>query len=87
MLQRYSGRFITHYVFAFLIFNILVRLRNYRVSIISVKRENFTKVEDIVRYLSIERLEAIKVKLETLGRISDNNINKLLRSLLLYRFH
>jgi len=52
VLQRHSGRFATHRVFAFLVFNILVRFRNHRVSIISVTRKEFPKIERIVQSLS-----------------------------------
>jgi hypothetical protein len=61
VLQRHGGRFATHYVFAFLVFNMLVRSRNRRVSMMSVKKQNFAEVEGIVRCLSVERLEAAKM--------------------------
>lgn len=86
VLQRHGSRFATHHVFAFLVFNKLVRSRNRRVSMMSVKRENFAKVEGIVRCLSAERLEAAKVELETSGKTSKGDVNKLLRSLSLYGF-
>jgi hypothetical protein len=48
VLQRYSGRFATYKVFSFLVFNMLVRFRNYWVSIISVTRKDFLEVEQVV---------------------------------------
>lgn len=86
VLQRHGGRFATHHVFAFLVFNMLARSRNCRVSMMSVKRQNFAEAEGIVRHLSAERLEAAKVELETSGKTSDGDVNKLLRSLSLYGF-
>ncbi|KAH7343092.1 hypothetical protein BKA66DRAFT_434552, partial [Pyrenochaeta sp. MPI-SDFR-AT-0127] len=50
------GRFINYYIFLFLIFNILIRFRNYYISIISIIKRNFLEVEYIVRLLGIERL-------------------------------
>ncbi|KAM4064037.1 PIF1-like helicase [Hirsutella rhossiliensis] len=47
VLRRHGGRFATHHIFAFLVFNIGVRSRNRRVSMLSVTRKNFRKVERI----------------------------------------
>ncbi|KAH6977701.1 hypothetical protein EDB80DRAFT_738395, partial [Ilyonectria destructans] len=52
VLRRHGGRFATHYIFAFLVFNMGVRSRNRRVSMLSVTRKNFRKVERIVRSLT-----------------------------------
>ena len=71
----------------FLVFNILVRSRNRRVSMLSVKRKNFSEVEYIVRLLSAERLERAKEYLEVSGKTTDEGINQLLRSLSLYKLH
>jgi Helitron helicase-like domain at N-terminus/Domain of unknown function (DUF6570) len=84
VLQRHGGRFATHHIFAFLVFNISVRSRNRRVSMLSVKRKNFSEVEHIVRSLSAERLERAKEHLEVSGKTTDEGINQLLRSLSLY---
>jgi hypothetical protein len=86
VLQRHGSRFATHHVFAFLVFNMPVRSRNRRVSIMSVKKQNFAEVEGIVRCLSPERLEAAKIELEASGKTSDDDVNKLLRSLSYYGF-
>lgn len=48
VLQRHRGCFATHYVFAFLVFNMAVRSRNCWVSMLSVKRKKFADVESIV---------------------------------------
>jgi hypothetical protein len=48
VLRRHGGRFATHHIFAFLVFNMGVRSRNRRVSMLSVTRKNFRKVERIV---------------------------------------
>ncbi|KAM4061632.1 PIF1-like helicase [Hirsutella rhossiliensis] len=49
VLRRHGGRFATHHIFAFLVFNMGVRSRNRRVSMLSVTRKNFRKVERIAR--------------------------------------
>lgn len=86
VLQRHGGRFSSHHAFAFLVFNMLVRSRNRRVSMMSVKRRNFAEVEATVRSMGAERLEAAKVELEISGKTSDGAIMKLLRSLSLYGY-
>lgn len=53
VLRRHGGRFATHHNFAFLVFNMGVRSRNRRVSMLSVTRKNFRKVERIVRSLTM----------------------------------
>lgn len=85
-LQRHGGRFATHHIFAFLVFNILVRSKNRRVSMLSVTRKNFSEVERVVRSLSAERLEKAKEDLEVSGKTTDEGVNKLLRRLSLYGF-
>lgn len=82
MLRRHGGRFATHHIFAFLVFNISVRSKNRRVSMLSVKRQNFRKIERIVRSL----LAAARTELENSGRTTDEGVRELLRSLSLYGF-
>ena len=86
VLQRHGGRFATHHVFSFLVFNKGVRSRNRRVSMLSVTRKNFPEVERIVRSLSAARLEAAKIELEASGKTTDEGVKQLLRSLSLYGY-
>lgn len=86
MLRRHGGRFATHHIFAFLVFNISVRSKNRRVSMLSVKRQNFRKIERIVGSLSADRLAAARTELENSGRTTDEGVKELLRSLSLYGF-
>jgi hypothetical protein len=51
VLRRHGGRFATHHIFAFLVFNMSVRSKNRRVSMLSVTRKNFRKAEGIIRTL------------------------------------
>ena len=86
VLQRHGGRFATHHIFAFLVFNMGVRSRNRRVSMLSVTRRNFAEVERLVWSLSPERLEKAKAELEASGKTADEGVKQLLRSLSLYGF-
>jgi hypothetical protein len=86
VLQRHGGRFAMHRVFTFLVFNMLVRFRNHRVSMMSVTRKDFPEVERVVQTLSVERLEKAKEELQASGKTRDDAVNRLLRSLSLYGF-
>ncbi|KJZ69894.1 hypothetical protein HIM_10727 [Hirsutella minnesotensis 3608] len=84
VLRRHGGRFALHHIFAFLVFNMGVRSRNRRVSMLSVTRRNFRTVERIVRSMTAERLAAARVELESSGKTTDDGVKELLRSLSLY---
>ena len=84
VLRRHGGRFATHHIFAFLVFNINVRSRNRRVSMLSVSRKDFPEVERIARSLSMERLHKARAELEATRQTTDKDVNRLLRSLSLY---
>jgi hypothetical protein len=86
VLRRHGGRFATHHIFAFLVFNMGVRSRNRRVSMLSVTRKNFRKVERIVRSLTADRLAAARAELESSGKTTDDGVKELLRSLSLYGY-
>jgi hypothetical protein len=86
VLRRHSGRFATHHVFAFLVFNLGVRSRNRRVSMLSVARKEFPAVERAIRSLSRERLDLAQRELELSGQTADDGIKELLRSISLYGF-
>ncbi|KAF2175488.1 hypothetical protein K469DRAFT_724119 [Zopfia rhizophila CBS 207.26] len=86
VVQRHGGRFATHPVFPFLVFNMGVRSRNRRVSMASVKKKDFPEVERIVRSLNAARLENAKAELEAYRKTTDKEVNQLLRSLLLYGY-
>ncbi|KAF1807904.1 hypothetical protein P152DRAFT_469266 [Eremomyces bilateralis CBS 781.70] len=81
VLQRHGGRFASHHIFPFLVFNVGVRSRNRRASMASVARKDFPAVERIVRSLNAERLERAKAELEISRTTSDEDVNQLLKSL------
>ncbi|KAM4064155.1 PIF1-like helicase [Hirsutella rhossiliensis] len=86
VLRRHGGRFATHHIFAFLAFNMGVRSRNRRVSMLSVTRKNFGNVERIVRSLTADGLAAARAELESTGKTTDDAVKELLRSLSLYGY-
>ena len=59
----------------FLVFNIIVRLKNYHISILSVKKKNFLKVEYIIRLLSTKRLNRTKEYLKVFRKTTNKGIN------------
>ncbi|KID59322.1 arrestin domain-containing protein, partial [Metarhizium hybridum] len=86
VLRRHGGRFASHRIFAFLVFNMGVRSRNRRVSLLSVRRKNFPELERIVRSLSKSRLDVARKELEENEQTSDDGIRELLKSISLYGF-
>ncbi|XP_044717892.1 PIF1-like helicase domain-containing protein [Hirsutella rhossiliensis] len=64
VLRRHGGRFATHPIFAFLVFNMSVRSRNRQASMLGMTRKNFPKVESLLKSLTAQRLEAARVELE-----------------------
>ncbi|KAM4067941.1 PIF1-like helicase [Hirsutella rhossiliensis] len=81
VLRRHGGRFATHPIFAFLVFNMGVRSRNRQASMLGVTRKNFAKVEGLLKSLTTQRLEAARVELEATGKTGDDGVKELLRSL------
>jgi hypothetical protein len=86
VLRRHGGRFARHHIFSFLVFNILVRMRNQRVSMMSVKRRSFNEVKRVVNSLGLQRLEVAKMQLMASGKTTDADVMDLLRSLSLYGY-
>ncbi|KJZ69552.1 hypothetical protein HIM_11065 [Hirsutella minnesotensis 3608] len=86
VLRRHGGRFATHHIFAFLVFNMGVRSRNRRVSMLSVTRKNFRKAERILRSLTADGLAAARAELESTGKTTNDAVKELLRSLSLYGY-
>ncbi|KAG6979113.1 hypothetical protein FocnCong_v010858 [Fusarium oxysporum f. sp. conglutinans] len=86
VIQRHGGRFATHPVFPFLVFNIEVRSRNRRVSMASMRRSDFPDVERTIQDLTASRLEKARGELEACGKTADPDVNRLLRNLSLYGY-
>ncbi|KAG6978077.1 hypothetical protein FocnCong_v021441 [Fusarium oxysporum f. sp. conglutinans] len=86
VIQRHGGRFATHPVFPFPVFNIGVRSRNRRVSMASMRRSDFPDVERTIQDLTASRLEKARGELEACGKTADPDVNRLLRNLSLYGY-
>jgi hypothetical protein len=84
--QRHGGRFASHPVFPFLVFNIGVRSRNRRVSMASMRKSDFPHVERTIQELTAERLDRARMELESSSKTTDAAVNRLLRSLSLYGY-
>ncbi|KAM4063272.1 PIF1-like helicase [Hirsutella rhossiliensis] len=86
VLRRHGGRFATHPIFAFLVFNMGVRSRNRQASMLGVTRKNFARVEGLLKSLTAARVEAARVELEATGKTSDDGVKELLRSLSVFGY-
>lgn len=86
VLRRHGGRFARHPVFPFLIFNMQVRYRNRAVSMVSVKKQTFPKVERLLASLTEDRLNMAKAELEAGQRTRDEGVQELLRCLSMYGY-
>jgi hypothetical protein len=86
LVQRHGGRFASHPVFLFLVFNIGVRSRNRRASMASMRKSDFPQVERTIKELTAARLEKASIELESSGKTADPTVNQLLRSLSLYGY-
>ncbi|KAM4061761.1 PIF1-like helicase [Hirsutella rhossiliensis] len=83
VLRRHGGRFATHPIFAFLVFNMGVRSRNRQASMLGVTRKNFARVEGLLKSLTAQRLEAARVELEATGMTSTTGMRKKILSLII----
>ena len=86
VLQRHGGRFATHPVFPFLVFNMLVRSSNRRISTVRMSRSTFGKVERLYEGLTRERLEKAKEEMKETGGTTDQGIQLLLRELSIFGY-
>ncbi|KAH7184332.1 hypothetical protein DER44DRAFT_834834 [Fusarium oxysporum] len=86
LVQQNGGRFASHLVILFLVFNIRVRSRNRRVSMASIRKSDFPQVEHTTEELTAARLEKASIELESSGKTADPAVNQLLRSLSLYGY-
>jgi hypothetical protein len=84
VLRRHGGRFANHHVFPFLAFNLGLRSRNRRISMLSMNRKNFSQLERLVGDLTATRLEAAQKELQQSNNTSDKAVQELLRSISVY---
>ncbi|KAJ3550947.1 hypothetical protein NPX13_g11445 [Xylaria arbuscula] len=80
VLQRHGGRFATHPVFCFLIFNTLLRSSNRRISMVRMSRRSFEKVEQVCANLTLDQLRRAGEEMRGTGFATDPDITLLLQS-------
>lgn len=81
VLQRHSGRFATHPVFCFLVFNSLLRSSNRRISMVRVAKDSFRRLERVYVNLTCDRLQRAKAEMRETRTTADADILFLLREL------
>ncbi|KAF6783348.1 hypothetical protein CSOJ01_15909, partial [Colletotrichum sojae] len=79
LLQRHGGQFATHPTFSFLIFNILVRSENRRVSYVRMNKAVFPKIQEIVKNLTTEAIQEAVEELSATRTTTNPDIQLLLR--------
>ena len=82
LLQRHGGRFATHPVFCFLIFNVLLRSSNRRISMVRTTKRSFARVEEVYRNLTADRLRRAEDEMRETR--ADPDISFLLRELSIF---
>jgi hypothetical protein len=86
VLQRHGGRFATHPVFLFLVFNKLVRSSNRRISMARMARPAFSRFERVYDRLSPEKLQRASEEMRETGSTTDRDIQSLLRELSIFGY-
>ncbi|KJZ69899.1 hypothetical protein HIM_10710 [Hirsutella minnesotensis 3608] len=84
VLQRHGGRFATHPVFCFLVFNILLRSSNRRISMVRVAKDSFHRLEQAYANLTEDRLKRAEAEMRETRTTSDPDISLLLRELSIF---
>lgn len=84
VLRRHGGRFATHPVFCFLVFNILLRSTNRRISMVRMARGSFDRLERVYGRLTADRLKRAEVEMRETRTTTDPDISFLLRELSIF---
>lgn len=84
VLQRHGGRFATHPVFCFLVFNTLLRSSNRRISMVRVTRDSFHRLEQAYSRLTEDRLKRAQDEMRETRTTSDPDVSVLLRELSIF---
>jgi hypothetical protein len=80
-LLRHGGRFPRHPVFQFLVFNILVKSNNRRVSMQQMSKSSFSHFKNLWQTLTPERLQHAAKEMENNQQTKDKDIQELMRRL------
>ncbi|KAM5344579.1 hypothetical protein ACJ41O_013114 [Fusarium nematophilum] len=84
VLQRHGGRFATHPVFCFLVFNILLRSTNRRISMVRMARGSFERLDQVYGGLTADRLKRAQEEMRDTRTTTDADISFLLRELSIF---
>ncbi|KAG6996878.1 ATP-dependent DNA helicase pfh1 [Fusarium oxysporum f. sp. conglutinans] len=84
VLQRHGGRFATHPIFCFLVFNILLRSSNRRISMVRMAKGSFQELERVYGSLTTDRLKAAENEMRETRKTTDPDISFLLRELSIF---
>ncbi|RSL80314.1 hypothetical protein CEP52_017409 [Fusarium oligoseptatum] len=84
VLRRHGGRFATHPVFCFLVFNILLRSTNRRISMVRMARGSFDRLERVYGHLTADRLKRAQDEMQDTRTTTDPDIAFLLRELSIF---
>lgn len=85
-LLRHGGRFAKHPVFAFLVYNILTRAGNRRISMQQVTKASFEAFQNVLPRLTPARLETAAAEIKLHGVTTDKDIQQLLGQLTSFGF-
>lgn len=85
-LLRHGGYFAKHPVFPFLVYNILTRSGNRRISMQRVTKASFESFQDVLPRLTPIRLQKAAEEMKTHGNTTDKDIRQLLDQLASFGF-
>ncbi|EWY79575.1 hypothetical protein FOYG_17269 [Fusarium oxysporum NRRL 32931] len=84
VLQRHGGRFATHPVFCFLVFNILLRSSNRRISMVRMTKNSFNRAEQVYQSLTADQLRRAEEEMRQNKTTTDDDVSFLLRELSIF---
>ncbi|KAJ6436458.1 L-fucose-proton symporter [Purpureocillium lavendulum] len=84
VLQRHGGRFATHPVFCFLVFNILLRSSNRHISMVRTTKGSFERVEQVYGTMTEDRLKKAEDEMRETRKTQDADVAFLLRELSIF---
>ncbi|KAF6781542.1 hypothetical protein CSOJ01_16073, partial [Colletotrichum sojae] len=84
LLQRHGAKFATHPTFAFLVFNMLVRSENRRVSYLRMSKASFPMVEQIISKITAEDIEKASEEYRETRTTTNPRIAFLMREISAY---
>ncbi|KAG7408961.1 ATP-dependent DNA helicase PIF1 [Fusarium oxysporum f. sp. raphani] len=84
VLQRHGGRFAVHAVFCFLVFNILLRSTNRRISMVRLAKGSFGRLDQVCGRLTMDRLKTAQGEMQDTKTTTDRDVLFLLHELSIF---